>query len=93
MKKIEASSIKRILSISWYLFSVHFWSSLIILSLSLSHTLGYLEFSWSTLGECGYLVIWSNKEKEEQESIGGHSDQQLQWDLIASTDFHLCFPH
>ena len=43
-------------------------------SLSLSHTLGYLEFSWSTLGECGYLVIWSKNEKEEQESIGGHRD-------------------
>ena len=36
-----------------------------LFSLSLSHTLGYLKFSWSTLGEFGYLVIQSKKEKEE----------------------------
>ena len=41
-------------------------------SLSLLNTLRYLEFSWSTLGECGYLVIWRKKEKEEQESARGH---------------------
>jgi hypothetical protein len=56
--------------------SVQFWSSLII-SLSLSHTLGYLEFSWSTLGGCGILGFWSKKAKEEQESARGHRDQQL----------------
>ena len=26
-----------------------------LIILSLSHTLGYLEFSWRTLGECGIL--------------------------------------
>ena len=75
--------------ISWYLFSVDFWSSLI--SISLSHTLGYLEFSWSTLGECGYLVIWSKNAKEEEESASGHRDQQLQRDLIAGTELRVCF--
>ena len=39
--------IKRLLMISWYFLSVQFWSSLIILSHSL--TLGHLDFSWSTL--------------------------------------------
>jgi len=44
---------------------------------SLSHTLGYIEFTWSTLGGCGILIFWSKKGKEEQESTRGHRDQQL----------------
>ena len=47
MKKIEASSIKRLLRINWYLLSVHFLE-LSHYSLSLSLTLGHFEFSWST---------------------------------------------
>ena len=64
-----------------------------VLSLfSLSHTLGDLEFPWSTLG--GYdMYSWRNKVKEEQESARGQWDQQLQRDLLASTNFHVCFPH
>ena len=65
----------------------------VLIILSLSHTLGYLEFSWSTLGECGYLVIWRKKEKEEQEGASGHQDQKLKWDFIVGTELHVCFPH
>ena len=36
LNKLEAALIKRILRINWYLFLVQFWSSLIIISLSLS---------------------------------------------------------
>ena len=73
MKKIEASLIKKAskdqLTSSWLrllpfnvnLWSVQFWSSLIILSLS--HTLGYLEFSWSTLGGCGILGFLEQEGK------------------------------
>ena len=47
MKKLEASLIKRILRISWYLLSVQFWSYLFIISLSYSWTLiFFLEHSW-----------------------------------------------
>ena len=38
-----------------------FWSSLITLSFSL--TLGYLEFSWSTLGGCGILGFLEQEGK------------------------------
>ena len=41
------------------------FGALSLFSFFLSHTLRYLEFSWSTLGEYGYLVIWSKKAKEE----------------------------
>ena len=47
--------------------------SLIILSLY--HTLGNLDFSWSTLGECGILGLWNKKGKEESESARGCRDQ------------------
>jgi len=60
---------------------------------SLSHTLGYLEFSWSTLGECGMLGFLSNKAKEGQESARGHRDQQLQQIFLVRTELHVCFPH
>ena len=30
---------------------------------SISHTLGYLEFSWSTLGECGILGVLEKEGK------------------------------
>ena len=33
--------------------AIHFWGSLIILTLS--HTLGQLNYSWITLGECGIV--------------------------------------
>lgn len=39
------------------------FGALSLFSLSLSHTLGYLNFSWRTLREYGYLVIWRNKAK------------------------------
>jgi len=45
MKKIEASFIKGFRGSVGYLLLAQFWISLIILSLSLSHTLGYLYFS------------------------------------------------
>jgi len=41
--------------------SVQFWSSLIILSLS--HTLGYLDFSCNTLGGCGILGFLEKEGK------------------------------
>jgi len=44
-----------------------FRSSLIILSLS--HTLGCLEFSWNTLGGCGIL---GSLEKEGKGRVGKH---------------------
>ena len=94
LKKMEASLIKRLLRISWQVFCSVFiqcsFGAFIILSLS--HTLGYLDSSWSTFGECGYLVIWSKKEMEEQESIRGHQDQHLQRVLIVGTELHICFP-
>ena len=65
------------------------FGALSLFSLSLSHTLGYLEFSCSTLGECGYLVIWSKKEKEEHESARGIWDQHLQQVLSVGIEFHV----
>ena len=38
-----------------------------LFSLSLSHTLGYLNFSWSTLGGCGIL---GDLEQEGKEIVG-----------------------
>ena len=64
-EQIEVSLITRLLvSVGKLLVQCHF-GALIILSLSLSLTIGYLEFSWSTLGERGYLVIWIKKAKEK----------------------------
>ena len=40
-----------------------------LIILSLSHTLGYLYFSWSTLGECGIL---GDLEKEGKVRVGNH---------------------
>ena len=45
---------------------VQCWSSLLF---SLSHTLGFLEFSWSTLGGCGILGFL---EKEGKGRAGKH---------------------
>ena len=39
------------------------FGALSLLSLSLSHTLGYLEFSWSTLGGCGILGFLEQEGK------------------------------
>ena len=69
MKKIEASFIKRFMRISWYLLSVLSFVYLVLelsnYSLSLSHTLGHLEFSWSILDlEQGR----KNQAKERKES-------------------------
>ena len=69
MKKIEASLIKRILRMS----SQNFVSSVLELSLyylPLSYTLGHLEFSWSTLGECGILGVL---EQEGKGRAGKHN--------------------
>ena len=51
MKKIEASLIKRLMRINGEDF-VSLALELSHYSLSLSHTLGDLEFSWNTLGGC-----------------------------------------
>ena len=37
--------------------------SLSLFLLSLSHTLGHLEFSWRTLGECGMLGVLKQEGK------------------------------
>jgi len=47
-------------------FSQFSFGALSLLSLSLYHTLGYLEFPWITLRGCGILGFWSKKEKEEK---------------------------
>ena len=75
MKKIEASLIKRLLRITWQASSLQcepFVSSVLELShysLSLSHTLGELDFSWSTLGGCG---IHGFLEQEGNRRVGNH---------------------
>ena len=57
MKKIEATLIKMLMRINWYLFSIQFWSSLSILSLTHSWTLRvFLE----------HFSIGSRKEKKEK---------------------------
>jgi len=63
MKKIEASMIKRLMRISSQPFSTF------SLELSLSHTLGHLEFSWSTLG--GVWHTW-DLEQEGEGKVGNH---------------------
>ena len=59
MKKMDGSSLKRLLRISWKAFAHTFGSHF-----SLSHTFGYLDFSWNTLGECG---CFGDLEKERKE--------------------------
>ena len=66
MKRIEASFIKKLLRIS----GKGLINSVLELShysLPLPHTLGYLEFSWSTLGGCGILGVL---EKEGKGRVG-----------------------
>jgi len=76
MNKIEPSFIKKVSEDQLVTFSQFNFGALSVFSLS--HTLGYLEFSWSTLGGCDILGFWSKKAKEEQESVREHRDQQLQ---------------
>ena len=66
MKKIYSSLIKRLLGISWYLLSFQFLSYLIIISLS--HTLGYLEFSWSNSALCQGRGSKKKKDKKGKEA-------------------------
>jgi len=64
MKKIEASSIKRLPRINTQIFV----SSVLELSpFSLSHTLGNLEFSWRTLG--GVWHTWRFGERRQIKSM------------------------
>ena len=76
MKKFEASLIKRLMRINWYIFhiilSVQFWSSHSILSLILFDTLSFLR---ALLEECGIIWIWLKKAKEKQESARGQRDR------------------
>ena len=59
-----------------------------IFSLSLSDTLGHLEYSWSTLGECGIL---GDLEQEGKDQVGKNKIRKLQHDslqvLICMYDF------
>jgi len=59
---------------------------------SLFNTLGQLDFSWSTLRECGILGVLEKEGKEEKETAKGYQDQHLQYVLIESTELHVCFP-
>jgi len=53
-----------------------------VLSLfSLSHTLGHLEFSWSTLGKCGILGVL---EQEGKGRVGKHKRTSI---LAATMSF------
>ena len=66
---------------------ISFWSSHSILSLS--HTLGHLDFIGALLESVAYLEFWSKKAKKEHEIKIGHHDQQLQWVFIVSIELHV----
>ena len=72
MKKIKASLIKRLLRISGQAWSVQFWSSLSILSLSYSWT---LRVSWSTLG--GVWHTWSFGPRRQRKSKKSQHDIEI----------------
>ena len=60
---------------------------------SLSHTLGHLEFSWSTLGGCGILGFL---EQEGKGRAGKHkrtSGSTTTSDFLAGIELHVCFPY
>ena len=60
---------------------------------SLSHTLGDLEFSWSTLGGHGILGFL---EQEGKGRAGKHkkaSGSTTTSNLLAGTELHVCFLH
>jgi len=70
---------------------VHFWSSLIILSLS--HILGDLDFSWSTLGGCGILGFL---EQEGKGRAGKHeraSGSTTTSNFLEGIELYVCFLH
>jgi len=76
MKKIEASLIKRLRGISTQIWSllafiiVNFCQFILYHPhsiLSLSHTLGHLDFSWSTLGGAWHT---QDLEQERKEKVG-----------------------
>jgi len=48
---------------SWLRLGEFSFGALSLFSLSLSHTPGYLEFSWSTLGGCGILGFLEQEGK------------------------------
>jgi len=88
MKKIEASLIKRLMRIS----GKDLVSSVLELShyfLSLSHTLGYLEFSCSTLGGCGILGFLEQEVKGRTEKSKMASASVATLDFLAGTELHV----
>ena len=71
MKKIETPFIKKLIRINWKALgsssvNVTFckFSFGALSLLSLSHTLGDLEFSWNTLGECAIVGVWEHEGKQ-----------------------------
>jgi len=86
MKKIEASLIKSLLRIHWKAFDQFNFGALISLSLSYFWTQPFLG---PLLEECGILGIWSKKAKENQESVRGHHDQQLQCIFLVGIKLHV----
>ena len=81
MKKIEAPFIKRLLRISGQAFanllSVQFWSSLIILSLSLTH-------SWTPRIFFEHSSLRVRKEKQARGKEGNEGSRKEKKDQVAS---------
>jgi len=88
MKKIEASLIKRLMRIS----GKDLVSSVLELShysLSLSRTLGYIGFSWSTLGGCGILGLLEQEGKGRARKHNKASASTTTSDFLVGTELHV----
>jgi len=87
MKKIDASLIKRIPRISG-----QSWSVLTFFQFSvgsLSHALGYIQFSWSTLGGCGILGFLEQEVKGRAGKCKEASASTTTSDFLACTELHV----
>ena len=61
--------------------------------LSLSHTLGHLEFSCSTLGGCDILGFLEQEGKGKAGKYKEASGSTTTSNLLAGTKLHVCFLH
>jgi len=88
MKKIEALLLKMIFKISGQDL-VNLALDLSHYSPSLSYTLGYLEFSWSTLGGCGILGSLEQEGKGRVGKSKKASTSSTTSDFLAGTELHV----
>jgi len=65
------------------------FGALSLFSLSLSPTLGYLEFSWSTLGGCGILGFLEQEVKGRTGKSKMASTSTTTLDFLAGTELHV----